>query len=244
MFLLQIFLWLMLVFSFMFWIQYSTVCIYNLNLNYINWNKLDFWNNYYFNFGKIFKYLKIISLISLFLLIPIILFLVAWFFTVNIIESYNLSVYIVWGLLILLILTIIYMIYRLAFSLIIFLERAFEKNSAFSIIKKSFNVTKWLVFFKVALIYIIFSLILISIFFAIWVLLSIWFYFSWVPVELASVYSWNIINIISFVFVYGVPQMLFVWVYSRYFRQDVIWDSLDDNHIDYWDDEIDDEENI
>lgn len=244
MFLLQIFLWLMLVFSFMFWIQYSTVCIYNLNLNYINWNKLDFWNNYYFNFGKIFKYLKIISLISLFLLIPIILFLVAWFFTVNIIESYNLSVYIVWGLLILLVLTIIYMIYRLAFSLIIFLERAFEKNSAFSIIKKSFNVTKWLVFFKVALIYIIFSLILISIFFVIWVLLSIWFYFSWVPVELASVYSWNIINIISFIFVYGVPQMLFVWVYSRYFRQDVIWDSLDDNHIDYWDDEIDDEENI
>lgn len=136
------------------------------------------------------------------------------------------------------------MIYRMSFSLIIFLERAYEKNSAFSIIKKSFNVTKWLVFFKVALIYIIFSLILISIFFVIWVLLSIWFYFSWVPVELASVYSWNIINIISFVFVYGVPQMLFVWVYSRYFRQDVIWDSLDDNHIDYWDDEIDDEENI
>lgn len=241
MFFLQIFLWLMLFFSFIFWIQYSTICIYNLNLNYIKWNKLNFWENYYFNFKKIYKYLKVISLISLFLLIPIVLFFVSSFLVVNF--YWPIELIVIW-LLLVAILVFVYLIYRLAFSLIIFLERWYENVSTYEIVKKSFNVTKWFVFFKVALIYIICSLVLISIFLILGIVISLWFYFAWTPIDLAWEYTSKIINIFSFVFVYWVPQMLFVSVYFRYFRENVIWETLDDKHIEENDDEIDDEENI
>ncbi len=199
------------------WLKYSMITMFKLNLWYINWENIYYTHNVYFDFKKIYKYF-LLNVISFFiLLIPVVLFVLScWVLFVifwwgkdflNSIVTWNASILfsvltiILWVILILL---FVYLAYRVSFSYFIMLEKEFENKSALFFIKKSFEITKWLVFFKFLiflLIYIVFVLFLDTIdkiVYEFW-----YFYFIYV--------------VFSFVCLFWLWEMYFTSIYKNMF---------------------------
>lgn len=120
--------------AFMVWYSYWTLLLLNLNINYLNWNKLSFWNKSYFDFFMIFKYVKILWFTILYLLIPVAVFLVVfialffifwWFWELSGQLWDNTSIFwiVTFILLGIWLLSSIYLMYRLSFSYIILLDK-------------------------------------------------------------------------------------------------------------------------
>lgn len=249
--LIQLFFWITIVFVFIFWIQYWKICLYKLNLSYLSWNKLWFFKNIYFSPKKISKYFWIVSFLSLMVLLPILFFilltiliiLLTWGLTnfVNLVNSSAnyymlLNVYLILSLIIVSF-SIIYTIYRYGFSLAILLEDWYADSSCWVLLKKSREVTKWLVFFKVFISYLVVWIVIFLISFLVLVIIWTGLNYSWVNVMNYDSIMDNITNILAYLFLYGVTEMLFISVYDIYFRSKVTQiteeDSLEEDIDEY-----------
>lgn len=149
--------WLVIVLSVIslgIWVSYSKVLLFNLNLWYLKWEKINYFNNVTFNSKYILKYLQIILWNILFWLIPISIFLFS-FITFSLIILFwsspadqlawwwNLFNIILLIIFILCVFIFIYISYRLIFSYILLIDKGYEKK-AFYYIKKSFELTSWI----------------------------------------------------------------------------------------------------
>lgn len=138
--------------SLLLWISYKRFLLAKLNLKYIEWEKLEYKKNNYFNFKLFFKYSKINLIFLLVLLILSLFFwiiffgiiLLFWWLTEiqNILSSNQINLFsiISFILAIIYILTLIYFMYRIYFAYFILLEN--NDCSVIKSVKKSFNKTK------------------------------------------------------------------------------------------------------
>lgn len=154
--------------------SYSNILLVNLNNSYINWEKISYKINKYFDFKKIFDFFKLSILNFLILLVPIlififlvlILFFVSWSIenVLSLVSSwvFNYFTILSFSFFIISLLSLIYLYYRIIFSYFIFSDNHYEyKNSKILFcIRKSFNKTKkikW--FFKFISLVIIFFIL-------------------------------------------------------------------------------------
>ena len=156
---------------FVFTINYRRILFAKLNLKYIDWEKLKFTKNYYFNFWLIFKNIEISFLIFwgllfislIFIILFIFLVLIFWWVqeinTILISSSANAFSIISLLLIILYFIIIFYFLYRTYFSFYILLED--NKKNVFKIVKKSIKKTKKVKnIFKLGLVFLLFLIIL------------------------------------------------------------------------------------
>lgn len=165
-------LFLMAILTIVFWFSYYKVLLVNLNLKYLEWEKLPFMKNIYFDFKKIYKYLWVLSWMWAYLLIPIfgfivlfwITFLIFWWWD-SILQS-DLTVNKSFSMISLLITIIfwlwaIYLAYRMYFSTTILCHEK-EDNNAKYYVKKSIELTKWSdIFIKFIVVNLFFVLIML-----------------------------------------------------------------------------------
>lgn len=160
--------------------SYRRVLFTKLNLSYIDWEKLPYLKNSYFNFKLIWKYFKVISLVALFVSMPFFVFII-WFFALFFIFWWaswvqvllNSSQFNVFSLLALLLLVIcfvafVYLSYRLYFSVIILVDKKHYKDDEKPMyyIKKSFLKTRDIfVFTKFILIMMFLSILVLPFWF-------------------------------------------------------------------------------
>lgn len=175
-----IFEFCLLIFSGMcvvFWYSYKNLLISNLYLKYIDWEKIAYLRNAYFDFKKIFPYLKLMILILLVLLIPVVIFVISFFILIfifgwvdnafKIVDSGSTNYFSVtlFVSLFLNLLVFLYLAYRMSFAYIILMDQKNypEKYSASFYLKESFAMTKWVKIFKFILLLIIFTLLMFPI---------------------------------------------------------------------------------
>lgn len=209
-------LFILAVWFFMFGYSYKTISLTNLNLSYLNQEKIGFFKNIYFNFSTIWKYLWVISWISLILLVPFLLFLIIfavtlfslWWLDVvsNMVrESYtNPFTIIVWVSFFTLLLVFLYLAYRMSFSYVIMLDdkNYTEKQKALFYVKESFKISSGVKIFKFLLMVIIYTIILLP------------FDYIWGKVEEMELVSFLYWILIFFVFGW-VFEMLVVSIYKN-----------------------------
>lgn len=164
-------LFILAVWFFMFGYSYKTISLTNLNLSYLNQEKIWFFKNVYFNFSTIWKYLWVISWISLILLVPFLLFLVIFVVTLfslwgldvvsNMVrENYtNPFTIIVWVSFFTLLLVFLYLAYRMSFSYVIMLD---DKNYVSDKNNKIINIIfySWILLNLFAIVFLAFFLYL------------------------------------------------------------------------------------
>ncbi len=168
-------LFLLMMLFLLIWYSYWMVLMLNLNLNYLNWKKLAFWNKSYFDFGFIFKYIKVLWWTMYYLLIPIWIFVI-WFLVLFFVFWWTSSInWVVWdnsgifsklsfALLVLCSFLFIYLMYRLSFSYIVFLDKKNypEDKSPIFYVKESFKLTSsFQSLSKLLVIVLLFSIIII-----------------------------------------------------------------------------------
>lgn len=158
--------------------SYSNFLLIKVSNWYLKWDKLDFKKNDYFNFKKIFKFFNISILNLLILIIPLIIFAVSiivlfflsgWSESVQWLAfSWELNYFVVMSFWFMVLSTILflYLSYKIIFSYLILADsKKFDyKRSAFSYIKESFILTKWLKkIFKFILVSLIFIIAILPI---------------------------------------------------------------------------------
>lgn len=167
---------LLLFFFALFWYSYRKILLFKLNLWYLDWNKIWYLKNSYFDFKLMFNYLKVISLIILGLSVPVLAFIIVFFILFFIFwwasgveimiksSQFNLFTILVWLVLFISFALFIYLSYRLYFAVLMLVD---EKNynsfkwSKYYLIE-SFNKTKNIGnFMKFILIFILISIIVL-----------------------------------------------------------------------------------
>ena len=151
---------------------YQYILLIKLNFEYLEWKKLKYIKNYYFNITKIKRYIILTLLNFAVLLIPVIFFLlIIWIlmiFNWSINETINSLLtsgnnFFSWFSFISFIISIIafiYILFRICFSYFIFIDDEKNEKKILYYFKKSFKITKWFkVFFKFLSILIIFLII-------------------------------------------------------------------------------------
>ncbi len=153
---------------------YRKVLFTKLNLSYIDWKKLIYLKNKYFDFILIFRYFQVIAYISLIVSIPVILFFIIFFilfFTFwwgswvqTMINSSQFNVFTLLVLITMLVcfIAFVYISYRLYFAVIMLVDKKHyeEEEKPMFYLKESFLKTKSIfVFMKFVLVIIIGSII-------------------------------------------------------------------------------------
>lgn len=160
-----------LIYLIFFW--YSYLLLINLTNSYINWDRLWYKKNDYFNMKKIIKFFNLSLINAWILLIPIIFFvlfsiilvLIIWQDTLSSVLTSWYNVYIISWLIAFIIsfIAFLYLYYRLVFSYFIFADTNYydsEKKVTFYL-KESFKKTKNIkTFFKYMLLFVIFAIII------------------------------------------------------------------------------------
>lgn len=215
--------WLLFIlwfFWFIFWYSYSFINILNLNLKYLNWEKISYMKNVYFDFTYIKKYFYILNWLWLFFLVFLLLFLFIFFIVVMLfwwIDSvYNLSItntyFNIFTLILFIIFVFVFLYYafRLSFWYLVMLD---DNNDIKNIkwiyfIKRSYNITSW---FKKILIFIGFSFmfaVLFDIIDYVWDMLSTY---------------WEIYVILFSVFVFLVFNWIFEMFLVSFYKNILVW---------------------
>jgi len=180
--------------------NYKIILLSNLYFSYLDWEKISYMKNIYFNTKKIFSYLSILSWIALVLLIPflffkivffILLFLFWWINEVSVLMqengSSNMFSILAWIFFFISILVFLYLAYRLTFAYVIMLDKNYKENQKWIFyIKESFKITSWMKIFKFILVMIIFTILILP-FDYIWKSLeelNFWSFLFWVFVFL------------------------------------------------------------
>ncbi len=135
--------------------MYGNILIQNVYRNYLNWEKLPIFQNWFLSWARINKYLSLIWWTSLYFLIPIgilflgfiVLVIISYFWLTDIIKWFNYWETILWAITFLVIFwNIIYFLLlsmKLSFS---FMEFVFTENVNVNVklyIKESFNISNW-----------------------------------------------------------------------------------------------------
>lgn len=250
---------LFLMFVFLIWvvayltaIYYNMMNLFNLYLWYTKWEKIGFLSNVYFDFRKIFRFfvLNVLSTLSIFA--PIVIFLIITLIivlafgwsqsTINYLNSsnwfnpLNILVVILW---IAVVISTIYIWYRITFSYMIMLDEEYDKKPILQSYIASYKITKWLVFFKVMLLSLWFAVILyilnliLNWIFNLFVIDLFWVSSSYFETNNAlalfmdSILAGNLlISLFLFLFyflyfisLYWVTEMFFVSIYKNIFYQ-------------------------
>jgi len=155
---------------------YSNILLINLYNSYISQNKIKINNIKYFDFNLIIKYFKLTLLNMLILLIPVMIFLllifilyitswwISWWHDLLATGEYNYLSVISLLLFVVLVISFIYILYRIIFWYFILSDEKYYKleNSIYYYLKESIKKTKWVSrFFRLIL-----SLLLYLIIFA------------------------------------------------------------------------------
>ncbi len=169
-------LFLVAVWFFFFWYSYKIITLTKLNISYLDWEKIPYMKNIYFDVQKILSYLWVVAWGWLILLIPFIIFIIIFFVLIGIfwwIEEVwtmiksnwvsNPFSITTWVFLLIWVLGFIYLAYRLTFSYIILIDDKNYKEVQKSIfyIKESFRISSWIKIFKFFLFLIIFTIIML-----------------------------------------------------------------------------------
>ena len=157
------------VFSFIFWIfiillivsfyilgfYYSRVFLNIMSLKYLEWKRFKYFKKSYFNLKKLLKYFQISFWNILYLSIPIFIFIVLMWILILFVWGREEIISILTNLSSLNYFTVIsfilftfssiwfmYILYRIYFSYIIFIDNSTDEKAYFYV-KKSFKITKW-----------------------------------------------------------------------------------------------------
>ena len=155
--------------------SYSNILLFRLNNNYLDWKILEYKNEIYFDYNRLYKYIKLSLLNILILLVPILLFVVLMtgLFIIsgsitNALEVVKTGLFNYFSLLSLLfwivsVLWFAYLYYKIVFSFLLFSDDSIYKkelNVSFYI-KESFKRTKWtLKFLKFSVLIVLFILLI------------------------------------------------------------------------------------
>ncbi len=156
--------------------SYRRVLFTKLNLSYIDWKKINYIKNSYFDFKLIWKYFKVISLVALLVTVPFFVFII-WFFILFFIfgwasgvqvlltsSQFNLFSLLALLLLVICILAFVYLSYRLYFAVIMLVDDKYYKDDELPMfyIKKSFSKTRDIFgFMKFILIMLLLSILIL-----------------------------------------------------------------------------------
>lgn len=190
-FLLQIFIFIMFVSMLLFWYSYKIILFSKLNLAYINWSKLPYKNNDYFNWKLIWAYFWTVWWAWLVIFIPVFIFLliftllvVSFWWPANLMNYWNWDIrsfgLILFILFIITIISVLYLSYRVSFSFINIVDAnrfpEIQQKTKFYL-KDSFKISKWLKIFKFWLVLLILFVLLLP-FSYVWDFLITNFYVS------------------------------------------------------------------
>ncbi len=156
--------------------SYRRVLFTKLNLSYIDWKKISYIKNKYFDFKLIWKYFKVITLIALFVSVPFFVFII-WFFILFFIfgwaswvqallisSQFNLFSLLALLLLLICFVAFVYISYRLYFAVIMLVDKKhYEDNEKpmFYIIESFLKTKDIFVFMKFILVMILLSIIIV-----------------------------------------------------------------------------------
>jgi len=178
---------LLIIFIYFVVFSYSNILLFKLNESYIEWKKLWYKDNEYFNIKKIIKFFNLTLLNFSILLLPILWFVIAMlclFLYTGGIEEVNAVLYSwinnyfsILSLIFLIFswLTFFYLYYRLIFSYLVFADTKYYESTknVFSYVKEWFNKTKRIVnLFKFLLIFFLVILFTLPIHY-VWALIDI-----------------------------------------------------------------------
>jgi hypothetical protein len=166
--------------------SYSNVLLIRVNNSYIEWKKIDYKKNEYFNIKKIIKYFNLSLLNIAILLIPVLLFsILMWFLFLfsgsleeinTLVSSWYYNYFSILSLIFLIfcLLFLVYTYYRIIFSYLIMSDDKYysQSKSALTYVKESFNKTKGIKKFFKLITLIFFVLILTSPIYYIWEVLD------------------------------------------------------------------------
>jgi len=155
------------IFFFLLASSYNLLLLSNLSLNYVNWKKIAFKKNLYFDTRYITRFMWILCWNIMYLLAPItiwvgIVFFMYFFFNIGFI-SFNTLSFLVALYSFVLILSIIYLIYRIIFWYIILADDSKKKHlgTSRSYVKKSIDLTSWGNFFRFFIMCIVYSILML-----------------------------------------------------------------------------------
>jgi hypothetical protein len=137
--------------SLLFWISYYKVTLVNLNLKYVDWEKISYMKNIYFDFWKIYKYFIMVLWMILYISIPIIIFFflfflfffLFWLVLMDknwIVNNYFSSISLL--LFVMSFLFSLYILYRVSFSYILLCDDTAENKAKYYVLKST-ELTKW-----------------------------------------------------------------------------------------------------
>lgn len=155
--------------------SYRKVLFTKLNLLYLDWKKLNYLKNKYFDFKLIYKYFQVIALVSLFLIIPIVIFFI-WFVILFFIfwwaewvqalissSQFNIFTLIAFIFLIICFIAFVYISYRLYFAVIMLVDQKhYDEEKPSFYLKESYEKTKSIfIFMKFVLIMLLLSIVIL-----------------------------------------------------------------------------------
>jgi len=227
-FILEIVLFILAIWMIYFWYSYKTLLFSKLNLSYINWEKLPYKENDYFNFKLIWAYFWVLWWGGLILFIPIIVFLVlfwilvfslGWINSVVNLTNWWINTFTVLSLILFIITTIsfIYLSYKITFSFINIVDSKrfpkIEKNTRVYI-KDSFKISWGIKILKFILMLLILWLILLP--------------FNYLrDVIIVNIYTYIWYTLFMFLAFTWLFEMLVVSLYKRVMLWD--WEKVEEN---------------
>lgn len=220
-FITQILLFILAIWMIYFGFSYKIVLFSKLNLSYINWEKLDYKKNDYFNFKLIWAYFWVLWWAGLIIFIPVFIFLVLFWIlvfsfwgissVVNLTSGWiNSFTVLTLILFITTVLSFLYLSYKITFSFVNIVDKdrfpEIKKNTR-AYIKDSFAISKWLKIFKF-----------------IWLLLILWI----VMLPFSYIWDYYINNIYTYiaytVFMFVVFSWLIEMIIASTYKRILIWD--------------------
>lgn len=143
---------------FLFGLSYQLILFNNLSINAINKKNLPYSKNHYLKFSIIFKYMKILLWMTLMYFVLLISFLITLYIYAAIVwwtlelrdivddPAFSIKKMISMWILFFYIVLAIYLSFRISFAIISITDEdiTLEKNTAFSHLKNSFQMTRWL----------------------------------------------------------------------------------------------------